>query len=103
MVNLHPIPSRLTRLRTWARRRQGDYQGDSPRSKWDGKSTPLVGSSSPNPFGLYDMPGDAAQWGAGLLGAGLSIGFRRCGASHGGAARSREHVFRGAVEKRAFG
>jgi formylglycine-generating enzyme required for sulfatase activity len=31
-------------------------------SKWDGKQTAPVGSFNPNPFGLYDLLGNAIQW-----------------------------------------
>jgi formylglycine-generating enzyme required for sulfatase activity len=46
----------------------GDYIGNNNAvcqtcgSKWDGNQTAPVGSFNPNPFGLYDLLGNAAQW-----------------------------------------
>jgi formylglycine-generating enzyme required for sulfatase activity/tRNA A-37 threonylcarbamoyl transferase component Bud32 len=40
----------------------GNANCDGCGSRWDNKSTSPVGSFRPNPFGLYDMLGDAWQW-----------------------------------------
>ncbi|MBI3517212.1 MAG: SUMF1/EgtB/PvdO family nonheme iron enzyme [Proteobacteria bacterium] len=40
----------------------GNTVCDGCGSKWDNLSTAPVGSFAPNPFGLYDMLGNAAQW-----------------------------------------
>ena len=41
---------------------KGNANCDGCGSRWDNKSTSPAGSFAPNPFGLYDMLGNAYQW-----------------------------------------
>jgi formylglycine-generating enzyme required for sulfatase activity len=41
---------------------KGNANCEGCSSEWDGKQTSPVGSFSANPFGVYDMAGNVAQW-----------------------------------------